>query len=151
MLTDKEALQIAKEELERALYLSECSRSAGIRAINEDKSEWLSVLIRIAEQYIRKEDEGEMKIIEAINAIKCNKPTSGYTILCEALDMAVDALEKQMPKRPLKKRIVNDGYAWEWVCPNCHIVKVTTEQQFCDDCGQRLDWGDHPTEKGGEM
>ena len=91
-----------------------------------------------------------MKIIEAINAIKCNKPTSGYTILCEALDMAVDALEKQMPKRPLKKRIVNDGYAWEWVCPNCHIVKVTTEEQFCDDCGQRLDWSDHPTEKGGD-
>ena len=88
-----------------------------------------------------------MEIIEAINAIKCNKPTSGYTILCEALDMAVDALEKQMPKRPLKKRIVNDGYAWEWVCPNCHIVKVTTEKQFCDDCGQRLDWSDHPTEK----
>ena len=92
-----------------------------------------------------------MKITEAINAIKCNKPTSGYTILCEALDMAVDALEKQMPKRPFKKRIANDGYAWEWVCPNCHIVKVTTEKQFCDDCGQRLDWSAHPTEKGGEQ
>lgn len=59
MLTDKEALQIAKEELGRALYLSECSRSAGIRAINEDKAEWLSILIRNAEQYMRKEDEGK--------------------------------------------------------------------------------------------
>ena len=38
-LTDEEALKIAKEELERVLYLSECSRSAGIRAINEEKSE----------------------------------------------------------------------------------------------------------------
>ena len=59
MMTDKEALQIAKEELERALYLSKCSRSAGIRAINEDKAEWLSVLIYNAEQYMRKEDEGK--------------------------------------------------------------------------------------------
>ena len=58
-LTDEEALKIAKEELERALYLSECSRSAGIRAINEEKSEWLSVLICNAEKYIRKEDEGK--------------------------------------------------------------------------------------------
>ena len=56
-LTDEEALKIAKEELERALYLSECSRSAGIRAINEEKSEWLSVLIYLAEEGMRKEDE----------------------------------------------------------------------------------------------
>lgn len=54
-LTDKEALKMAKEELERALYLSECSRSAGIRAINEEKSEWLSVLIYNAEKYMEKE------------------------------------------------------------------------------------------------
>ena len=46
---------MAKEELERALYLSECSRSAGIRAINEEKSEWLSVLIYNAEKYMKKE------------------------------------------------------------------------------------------------
>lgn len=59
MLTDKEALQIAKEELERALYLSEYSRSAGIRAINEDKAEWLSILICNAEHHMRKEDEGK--------------------------------------------------------------------------------------------
>jgi hypothetical protein len=59
MLTDKEALETAKEELSRAIYLSECSRSAGIRAINEDKAEWLSVLIYNAEQYMRKEDEGK--------------------------------------------------------------------------------------------
>ena len=35
-----------------------------------------------------------MTIQEAINAIKLNRPTSGYTILCEALDMAIDALER---------------------------------------------------------
>ena len=59
MLTDKEALETAKEELSRAIYLSECSRSAGIRAINEDKAKWLSVLIYFAEIGMRKEDEGK--------------------------------------------------------------------------------------------
>ena len=34
---------------------------------------------------------------EAIEAIKSNKPTSGYTVLCEALDMAIDAL-KRLPE-----------------------------------------------------
>ena len=59
MMTDKEALNTAKNELDRAIYLSECSRSAGIRAINENKAEWLSVLIYLAEQNMRKEDEGK--------------------------------------------------------------------------------------------
>lgn len=53
MLTDKEALEKAKEELSRAIYLFECSRSAGIRAINEDKAEWLSVLIYLAEREMK--------------------------------------------------------------------------------------------------
>lgn len=59
MLTDKEALNAAENELDRAIYLSECSRSTGIRAINEDKVEWLSVLIYLAEQNMRKEYEGK--------------------------------------------------------------------------------------------
>lgn len=64
MLTDKEALETAKEELSRAIYLSECSRSAGIRAINEDKAEWLAVLIYNAEQNINRNLEKEIKNIE---------------------------------------------------------------------------------------
>ena len=48
-MTVKEAMETAKNELSRAIYLSETSRSAGIRAINEDKAEWLCVLIRLAE------------------------------------------------------------------------------------------------------
>ena len=32
---------------------------------------------------------------EAIKAIKCNYPPENYTILREALDMAMEALEKQ--------------------------------------------------------
>lgn len=42
----------------------------------------------------------EKKVREAIEAIKSNYPTSGYYMLCEALDIAIEALEKQLPKRP---------------------------------------------------
>ena len=55
---------------------------------------------------------------------------------------ALKALEKQIPKKPQNKKKANDGYAWQWICPNCHIVKITTEQNFCCDCGQALDWSD---------
>ena len=68
----------------------------------------------------------DMEIKEAINAIKENKPTSGYTILCEALDMAVSALEKQIPKKP---DLEGDGYDENGeliydtgYCPNCRHI-----------------------------
>ena len=38
-----------------------------------------------------------MTIEEAIEAIKCNWPDSRYTILREALDMAISALRQQEP------------------------------------------------------
>ena len=39
---------------------------------------------------------------EAIRVIESNRPTSGYTMLCEALDIAVEAIEKQIPKKPIR-------------------------------------------------
>ncbi len=54
----------------------------------------------------------------------------------------ISAFEKQIAKKPIKKTLANDGYAWEWICPNCHIIKVTTEEQFCHDCGQAINWSE---------
>ena len=59
MLTDKEALDMAKVELNRATYLSECGRNAGIRKMYSDKADWLSVLIYNAQIGMRKEDKGK--------------------------------------------------------------------------------------------
>ena len=59
---------------------------------------------------------------EAIEAIQSNYPTSGYYMLREALDMAVSALEKQIPQIP---NYEGDGYSEgklvydTWICPNC--------------------------------
>lgn len=89
-----------------------------------------------------------MEIKEAINAIKENKPTSGYTVLCEALDMAVSALEKLIPKKP---DLEGDGYDENGeliydtgYCPNCrHIFEVDYDAtRCCPVCGQALDWSD---------
>lgn len=45
----------------------------------------------------------EKKVRDAIESIKSNYPTSGYYMLCEALDAAIEALEKQLPKKPIIK------------------------------------------------
>lgn len=63
-----------------------------------------------------------------------------------AFDMVVQALEKQIPKKPTPidyEKYINvidnarflRGAYW---CPNCkHVVKSGS---FCSDCGQKLDW-----------
>lgn len=80
---------------------------------------------------------------EAIKAIKSNYPTSGYYMLREALDMAVSALEKQIPKTP---NYEGDGYSDgklvydTWICPNCgeHYEIWYEDYDYCPNCGQHI-------------
>ena len=70
------------------------------------------------------------------------------SIFAEALGLAIQALEKRIPKKPTPidyKKYINvidnarflRGAYW---CPNCkHVVKTGS---FCSDCGQKLDWSD---------
>ena len=88
---------------------------------------------------------------EAIKEIRFNMSTIGLSNeaakrVVEARDMAINALEKQIPKKPtpidyekymdtVKNALFLKGTYW---CPNCnHVVKCGT---YCSDCGQKLDW-----------
>ena len=82
-----------------------------------------------------------MTEIEAIKAIKSNRPTSGYIILNEALGMAINALEKQIPKK-----LINTCQYVSGCCPNCkkYISDWLEYNKFmcCPYCGQKLDFGE---------
>ena len=66
----------------------------------------------------------------------------------EAIQIAIQELEKQIPKKPRKtdsyRGVLKRVYAY--ACPTCHNVcleKYMNERQnttFCWDCGQKLDW-----------
>lgn len=86
---------------------------------------------------------------EAIDCLKKNKPTSGFYMLQESVDMAIQALEKQIPQNPKE---YEDKY---YACPACgNIVLHKWEKYpyklmvksnglpYCLGCGQRLDWRD---------
>ena len=67
---------------------------------------------------------------EAIECLKSNKPTTGYMMLQEAVDFAIQALEKQIPKK-------RDSYS----CPICsHYFEDGECFTYCPECGQRLEW-----------
>ena len=75
---------------------------------------------------------------EAIEAIKCNWPDSRYTILREALDMAISALRQQEHFRDLTKKVepmtLDDAIAHlddtlsdtgrKWSCESCRMEHV---------------------------
>ena len=58
--------------------------------------------------------------------------------------LAVEALEKQTPKKIIRKRCnYQHSYLDELHCPTCTKFigfPHTTHQKFCHNCGQLLDW-----------
>ena len=58
------------------------------------------------------------------------------SVFGEALTIAINTLEKQIPKKPK----TDDRYVM-YICPCCNdFVKVS--HNCCQNCGQAIDWSD---------
>lgn len=55
----------------------------------------------------------------------------------EALKMAVEVLEKQIPRKPIRLLYHEVGD-----CPFCETTVYISEDGFCPSCGQALDWSE---------
>ena len=62
------------------------------------------------------------------------------------IDLAIDALEKQLPKKVIRDSIYSPA-----LCPTCHTSEICkdlgdgyyrylTDIKYCPECGQLLDW-----------
>ena len=62
--------------------------------------------------------------------------------MCEKVNLALEALEKQVPKKPIIRKTEDYfGYVEYIICPNCEIVEFGHEHPcFCKLCGQAIDW-----------
>ena len=91
-----------------------------------------------------------MKIEKAVNWLKYAAPFTMVTIdemgdFCTAKHMAIEALEKQIPKSPI---LEGDGYADgemvydRWYCPRCDMDYDAEYEQhdYCPVCGQKILW-----------
>ena len=78
--------------------------------------------------------EGAIKILTELKPI----PIDGFKIIAEAYDLAIEALEKQMPKKPYKDN--ENGVYEKEHCPSCHR-SLFPNDHHCE-CGQAIDWGD---------
>ena len=73
---------------------------------------------------------------EAIKAIKCNYPPENYTILREALDMAIEALEKQMHNCEECKH----ANYYDWCTLGNHLVLCREHNAMMEENNCCRDW-----------
>ena len=82
-----------------------------------------------------------MKPEEAVEKIKRVKGLYAYESDYEALDMAIDALKKQIPMKPIGEHNAHMR------CPSCNH-RIPSGQgssnhrrdNWCNYCGQKIDW-----------
>ena len=68
----------------------------------------------------------------------CGGDDEIYKADIEALKTAISALEKQIPRKPIRLLYYEVGD-----CPFCETTVYISEDGFCPSCGQALDWSDN--------
>lgn len=93
------------------------------------------------------ESEAKFEIIEHI-------PMICFTKYVKALNIAIEALEKQIPKKVVRVKLRPSEYGSEYRCPVCEsdLIPIIffnddgTEPDekisWCSGCGQKLDWSE---------
>lgn len=82
--------------------------------------------------------EKAMKMIDEYLA----EPNSIHKDWIEVLILCRQALEKQIPKKPLVPCGRWDGKSKGGKCPICSSQTTESVSNFCRKCGQALDWSD---------
>lgn len=103
------------------------------------------------------------KAIERLKGLKANYQAAHedsfpclfgkWDRLAESIGSAIEALEKQVEKKPEKGRQedIFSSRLIGYVCPSCnefvgvyHTIKkeMTEKSDYCRRCGQKIDWGD---------
>lgn len=71
-------------------------------------------------------------------------PKEQIDMIEERYDLAIKALEKQLPKKVDAKENFRDFYGrliyYKGFCPNCGFVMDSSKNNHCNACGQKLDW-----------
>lgn len=87
---------------------------------------------------------------EVKNNFVQNLAENAYINMCsvEEMNIAIEALEKQIPKKP---DLIGDGYDDNgnliydtWICPCCRTEYELDyyNYKFCPECGQKIDWSE---------
>jgi hypothetical protein len=79
--------------------------------------------------------------LEMTNKLPCR---SFYEKQQEMLILAVSALKKQIPLRPIEEpKVWPDGQEYTvMLCPKCKESVSAFSERYCSSCGQKLNWSE---------
>lgn len=77
----------------------------------------------------------------AINRLMCGN--TAHSCKADYIKLAINSLEKQIPKKPVKSENQVARYVNTYYCPICNLgITGTNIAKWCYHCGQKLDWSD---------
>ena len=106
----------------------------------ESKYEEALSMIKELQEESRKELEVVLKVSLALReAEKIEAATAAIETVDSVYGTAIEALEKQIPKKPNITLRGTTGWNTEAYCPVC---KTMVHSSYCSGCGQAIKWGD---------
>lgn len=87
--------------------------------------------------YCVKASIGEAMCEECVNYYKCD-----HTKMEDMMRTAIEALEKQLPKKLIKHHYEEPGETpyVKYGCGNGCKIQPSRRSKYCNQCGQRIDW-----------
>lgn len=80
--------------------------------------------------------EEAIEILERLKIATATSNVDGHKIT-QPLCMAIEALEKQIPKKPRERHPFKSFGS----CGACGInISTRTDKNYCGNCGQAIDW-----------
>ena len=88
-------------------------------------------------------------VLHEAKSMGCSKIKALYNIPLKNMEMIVQALEKQIPKKPIMKQYFEDLEDEYLCCPTCGEIltdRIPADNKtfyfHCMNCGQKFDWSD---------
>lgn len=84
--------------------------------------------------------QGQVDWLKRIDDKECKE---ACRCCIEYFETAIEALEKQLPKKPIDKSCVKDNdtiYGYVGICPSCN--GIVDDSMIVCDCAQVLDWSE---------
>lgn len=85
--------------------------------------------------------EEAIKALKHINLTRVH-PFYSWEEMAEVRDTAIEALEKQIPKKPLNQSEEYDRTYGNCPCCGEMVVDYPDDFRVCSNCGQVIDWGE---------
>lgn len=87
------------------------------------------------------------EVLKHFNSLQKRYTTEHNGVMCEKVKVAVEAIEKQIPKKPKE----TDAYPHRLHCPYCTWTLCYNKEnansfrmmhmfRYCPECGQAIDW-----------